>query len=76
MQLSGGVGDAKVMETVMSLQSPNTAPQARLRLVFSNAVKSFDLVPHATLGDIALKMRDPALRGLGKPLAVDVAWIQ
>ena len=58
----------------MSQQSPTPAPQGRLRLVFSDAVKSFDLVPHATLGDIAMKMRDPALRGFGKPLAVDIAW--
>ena len=58
----------------MQLPAVHSNDHARLRLVFSDAVKLFDLRPQATLADIALKLRDPALRALGKPLAVDVAW--
>ena len=58
----------------MQLPKVDSADRPRLRLVFSGEVKLFDLRPRATLADIAMKLRDPALRALGKPLAVDVAW--
>jgi hypothetical protein len=52
----------------------NGGADTRLRFIFSGAVKSFDLPVDATLGDVALKLGDPALRGYGKPVGIDIAW--
>ena len=64
----------EIPEIAMQMPATNSTDRARLRLVFSGAVKLFDLRPQATLADIARKLRDPSLRALGKPLAVDIAW--
>ena len=47
---------------------------SRLRCVFSDAVMSFALGDHPTLGDIAVMLSEPGLSRHGAPLAIDLAW--
>jgi hypothetical protein len=62
------------METIMQSIPANSAEGTRLRFTFSDAVMSFDLMANATFEDVALKLWDPAVRGYGHPVAIDVAW--
>lgn len=47
----------------------------RLRCVFSDAVMSFNLGDHPTLGEIADMLSEPGLSRHGMPLAIDIAWL-
>ena len=62
------------MQHLPSSPSPSGANLGgRLRLVFRDAEMRFDLGGGATLEDVAVKLDDPALQGLGRPVAVLVA---
>ena len=59
------------MQAIQSMSSG----ASRLRCVFSDAVMSFNLGDHPTLGDIAEMLNEPGLSRRGMPLAIDIAWL-
>ena len=56
------------MQTVQSAQAGNS----RLRFVFNDSVRSFNLGAGTTLGEIAQTYGDLSQGGHGNPLTVDV----
>jgi len=58
---------------MQAIQSTSSS-DSRLRCVFSDAVISFKLGDHPTLGEIADMLSEPCLSRHGVPLAIDVAW--
>ena len=62
------------METIMQTTLSRPSGASRLRCVFGDAVMSFVLDDHPTLGDIARTLSKPAVRRHGMPLAIEIAW--
>jgi len=54
------------------IQADHGGQNRRLRLVFDNAVKSFDLTADATLEDIARRLAKVSRRRYGNPVAIDI----
>jgi hypothetical protein len=50
------------------------AHDSRLRIVFDDAVLSFDLAANATFADIALALGDVVSQHDGVPIAIDVTF--
>lgn len=58
----------------MQLDPATPSGDSRIRCVFDDAVMSFALGDHPTLGEIADMLSAPAMRRYGAPLAIDIAW--
>jgi len=59
----------------MPLQHAGPIGDSRLRCVFDDAVMSFSLGDHPTLGDIAEMLDTPAMRRHGAPVMIDLAML-